>query len=473
MNNEGRALTAKKACIRCSKSKKRCDRAIPCCGLCARLGQRCEYDTFKTSYFGPVSIASKTSLGSEAAAIKCLKDAVIRELDPLTPESTLLVYRGSIEPWFPIAYNLKDRLRPVWEEVTLDVALLCLSICLVTTNPSSILRSDGPQFTNTYLQTKSTLALAEALGMNSPPIVQSRILLTLFEVSHGFYPAAYISIATTLRAADALEIHPMDEALQRQCISRAVSQEEACSIWGGILVLDRYIAIESGSQASLTRPRVEWLNNLFRPVFCPTHMQDQDKNSPLVRFSRMVEASAVLDKIHSAIHDPTSEHEFNKQEIILGVETSITFRGLLAEEIPPQDHIYSSGIALCHIALLLVFENSTRVASSMIATNYENLFDTTMLKHILPTVASTVEPFTTGTWSMDLNYFPPLVTFLVYKAAMLTTQRLSLEIDDNEGLARLKALRKFLSIVSERWLSCKRYLEILDENTTPRMLKAL
>lgn len=160
----------------------------------------------------------------------------------MAPEHILSAYSDSIALWFPIAYNLEGRLRPAWEDVALDVALLCLSICLVTAKPlSTSNRDDSAQFTNMYLQTKSSLALAEGLGLNSLPIVQSRILLTLFEVSHGFYPAAFISIATTLQAMDALEVHPMEEALQREWLSGVFGPEETVWTWCGILVLDRCV----------------------------------------------------------------------------------------------------------------------------------------------------------------------------------------------------------------------------------------
>lgn len=90
-----------------------------------------------------------------------------------------------------------------------------------------------------YLQTKSSLALAEGLGINSVPIVQSRILITLFEVSHDFYPAAYISIGATVRAAYALEIHPTGGAVQVQYLDGPVGNEETILIWCAIMVLDR------------------------------------------------------------------------------------------------------------------------------------------------------------------------------------------------------------------------------------------
>lgn len=256
-------MIAKKACARCSKSKKRCDRAIPDCGLCTRyfvelnplctmlltetacrLGRRCEYEVSKVLRLGSTPSQSpgpETFLDSGPITPSTLKNTVIHKLEPLTPESAFSAYHQAIEPWFPIVSKVQGRLRPTWDETSLDVALLCLSILLLTTSPSSIAKREGDtsEFETLYLQTKSSLALAEALGFNSVPIVQSRILITLFEVSHGFYPAAYISIGAAVRAVDALEVHPNGNALQPHCSDRSASHEETILIWSGILVLDR------------------------------------------------------------------------------------------------------------------------------------------------------------------------------------------------------------------------------------------
>jgi hypothetical protein len=172
---------------------------------------------------------------------KTLKNAVIQKLEPFTPGSAVSAYRQAVEPWFPVISELGSRVSATWDETILDVALLCLSILLFTTRPSSTARKDDitSGLETLYLQTKSSLAFAEGLGLNSVPIVQSRILLTLFEVSHGFYPTAYISIGATLRAADALEVHPIEDAVQPYCSAEAVTYEETVLIWCGVLVLDR------------------------------------------------------------------------------------------------------------------------------------------------------------------------------------------------------------------------------------------
>ena len=172
-----------------------------------------------------------------------LKNAIIQKLGPLTPEDTLSAYCRAIEPWFPIVSTsrLRSRLPLTWDEAPLDVALLCLSIILLTTTPPSAPEdeNDPSEFKSLYLYTKSSMISTEGLGINSFLIVQSRILVTLFEVAHGYYPAAYISIGATVRAVDALEIHPGADAAPSHFLDDEAKREETVLTWCGILVLDR------------------------------------------------------------------------------------------------------------------------------------------------------------------------------------------------------------------------------------------
>ncbi|KAK3661595.1 hypothetical protein LTR56_000083 [Elasticomyces elasticus] len=217
----------------------------------------------------------------------------------------------------------------------------------------------------------------------------------------------------------------------------------------------------------------------------------EDRDRPFSRFARLVEASSLLDKIYTTISSPTSERIFNMEEVMLTVKTSITLQTILTEEILADDHLYSGGLALCHVTLLLAYEHGTKGSCSANATDNWSSLATTMLISLLCTITSTVEVFATGKRSVDFNSFPPFVTFLVYKAAMITTERLSMGLNADDGLARLRTLRKMLRILSKRWLSCgklnrasrillkltrlreERYLKLLDEDTTPRMLKAI
>ena len=211
-----------------------------------RFGRRCEYEVSEASRFGPTpspSSRSESSLSSNPVTPSHLKKTIIHQLEPHTPESIVSAYHEAIESWFPIipTASLRSRLQSTWDEIPLDVALLCLSILLLTTSPSPTAQYDGgtSELENFYLKTKSNLAFAEGFRFNSFPIVQSRILIILFEVSHGFYPTAYISIGATVRAADALQDHSEPGALPPHCSDGPANHEETVLTWCGILILDR------------------------------------------------------------------------------------------------------------------------------------------------------------------------------------------------------------------------------------------
>jgi hypothetical protein len=57
----------------------------------------------------------------------------------------------------------------------------------------------------------------------------------------------------------------------------------------------------------------------------------------------------MLDKIHTTINSPTAEQVFNKEEVLLIVETSIALQQILADEVPTRDRIYSGGMTLLNL----------------------------------------------------------------------------------------------------------------------------
>lgn len=124
----------------------------------------------------------------------------------------------------------------------MDLLLLCLSIVILTNSPPAFPedQDDSSDFKPTYICLKSWLSCVEGLGSNSLEIVQARVLVTLFEVAHGFYPAAYISIGATVRAAEALDVHPGTDTSPFYSSDDDTKKTEATLTWSGILILDRF-----------------------------------------------------------------------------------------------------------------------------------------------------------------------------------------------------------------------------------------
>ncbi|EXJ82580.1 hypothetical protein A1O3_06393 [Capronia epimyces CBS 606.96] len=393
----------------------------------------------------------------------------------LTLKDSLSAYCREIEPWFHVISipRLQSQLPQTWEEVSVDVVLLCLSIALLTTpppSPSSPVAENGDGngngpwgFQTLYCQVKNWISSTEALGLNSCQLVQARILVTLYEVAHGLYPAAYISIGATVNAADALTVHPGAGAAAQYPHAPGTDdetkREDGVLIWGGILILDRYIAVDSGPHPSLTRSRSQAIHDLLKPTLCPTHWHGQDPTDPICRLARLVEASFLLDKTHSILNSPTAEHTINIEELILTVQTIINLQTILGEEVKDGVHLYAGGLSLCNAALLLAFENGTRVPPIAGSTENCNSMATESLASVLSTITSTVELFTLGTQSVEFNVLrvPPFVTFLVYKAAAIVTKRLLVDTSSSgsdEELGKLRLLRNFLKIMGARWLGC-------------------
>lgn len=207
----------------------------------SRLRQACHYEGLVIS--SPRSIPSSSidaELPLETLSPGHIKDAIAKKLTS-APGDIFVTYIQSIHPWFPIiAQTLQDQLPSSWNEASLDDTLLAFCINLLCTSPSTSSGDGTPSdFQSAYLRVKSWIAVIEGLGVTSLKIVQARALVTLFEVAHGFYPAAYISIGTTVRAADALKDHGYLCPSSSSSTSDESGKEEAIVIGWAIRILDR------------------------------------------------------------------------------------------------------------------------------------------------------------------------------------------------------------------------------------------
>jgi hypothetical protein len=92
-----------------------------------------------------------------------------------------------------------------------------------------------------YLSTKACIALVEGAGINSLEVAQSKLLIALFEVGHGFYPAAYTSISAAVSAIEALIIYDEANASRNQSAVPEKRQSELMITWRGVLIVDRLV----------------------------------------------------------------------------------------------------------------------------------------------------------------------------------------------------------------------------------------
>ncbi|KAG0650488.1 Transcription factor [Hyphodiscus hymeniophilus] len=117
-----------------------------------------------------------------------------------------------------------------------DVAFLCICMKMIAWSPSP--HDDEPQ-TADYLAAKQYGSELENAGVFTVAILQGRLLITTYELGHGIYPAAYMSIRACIDHAVALglDANVMEEGGTNLTW---VEQEERRRIWWAIVILERY-----------------------------------------------------------------------------------------------------------------------------------------------------------------------------------------------------------------------------------------
>jgi hypothetical protein len=200
--------------------------------MLSSLGQRCTYgDSDSTDEANP-----------EALTPAAIKANIIARLSSTNPREIMTAYSETIHPWFSIfsQSTLSKQHPTTWDTASVDFVLLCFAIILLNSAPRE---SQGTYVLSSelrpkYLMSKAWIALLEGAGLNSIDFVKARLLVNIFEVSHGLYPAAYLSVAATVRAADALA------AFQPQGVSLSLAEADAKEymiMWCGIAVIDGFV----------------------------------------------------------------------------------------------------------------------------------------------------------------------------------------------------------------------------------------
>lgn len=118
-----------------------------------------------------------------------------------------------------------------------DVVLLLLALKLITTflpagsrSPRTALYNSTKQF---YLKVEGSFSIL---------VLQAGILVALYELGHGIYPAAFLSIGTCARYAHALGINVSRTVPTRRVLT-LVEVEERRRVWWAIVILDRFVAV--------------------------------------------------------------------------------------------------------------------------------------------------------------------------------------------------------------------------------------
>lgn len=151
-------------------------------------------------------------------------------------------YFDSIHIWLPFISKIRlhqsilSQASPL-SQPRADVAILLLCMKLVIWNPSENGVFDNPR-NQRYFAAKRFLLEIETAGVLTVQAAQACILLTLYELGHAIYPAAYLSIGTCARYAMALGFNGKVTPHTVEG-SEWIKQEERRRVWWAVVILDR------------------------------------------------------------------------------------------------------------------------------------------------------------------------------------------------------------------------------------------
>ncbi|KAL7933338.1 hypothetical protein V8C35DRAFT_322372 [Trichoderma chlorosporum] len=251
-------------CEPCKRLKRRCDRELPECSLCIRTHRPCEYPPGSTPASpaetqSPQSILSLSDIPTNRFPATYFFDRqafnyrhMSIERGHLPPSSVALSGLGGIDEirqiahkyftsvhlWFPIINRSKfygSFLHGSFEADT-EISLLALCMQILGTRPSNGTQALEPG----YLSIKQAFMQLEQAGVLNVTVLQALLLIALYEIGNGIYPAAYLTIGNCARYAVALDLDR--EILNwNHNASDWVLMEEKHRAWWAVLMLDRYL----------------------------------------------------------------------------------------------------------------------------------------------------------------------------------------------------------------------------------------
>ncbi|KAJ5579116.1 hypothetical protein N7450_007983 [Penicillium hetheringtonii] len=426
-------MSADQACVRCRKQKRKCDRILPCCALCKRLNKHCVYQLPEDA---PRLLAmpdwADLKLNNLGYTLELQVSAVIG--DGLKLQEAAALYFRTIHTWFPIVSekNYHARLantRVQTNTTPPELSLLTLCMALVCKEPIAGVLPDSTW--SLYVSIKGFVGLLEVMGANSLEMIQSRILLTTFEIGHAVNDAACISAAANLRAAFGLNLDSLG-----QKSASPEEQEEIQNVRYALLIVDSYASLESGQPPSTQRGR---------PSSDTKDVADVELNA----FPKLARASKLLDwvLIHLYATSPQDRSSGVEGVAILKCLTSFmtTFQNVELHPHPLSD----SALAISRSAMIEALE----LGSHMI--NPDNYYCVLTSVNILKSLVHEVGLGGKTPPPVETAAFPVFIAHCLFKAAMvcLCDTRVSGGIDTEPFIQPMKTL---LGYLGHRWVAASR-----------------
>lgn len=141
--------------------------------------------------------------------------------------------------WLPILSQKRITEKVDNFNAATDTGLALLLLCMKLV---SQLLSDRehPALSPLYCLAKGALSRLEHAGLISLQLLQSAILIAVYEIGHAIYPASYLSISHAARLGIMMGFHCKYAAQLFKEPETWTYREEERRAWWAIVILDRY-----------------------------------------------------------------------------------------------------------------------------------------------------------------------------------------------------------------------------------------
>lgn len=149
-------------------------------------------------------------------------------------------YFQTVHKWMPIISRVRLSSLADAElggRMRADFALLLLAMKLIQYVPGS---SSNAVRDRLYVCAKEFAASLEIAGVYTLLKLQANLLIATYEMGHGIFPAAYISVGCCVTQAMALGIHHREAPQILEQPRTWIDWEERQRVWWLVVILERY-----------------------------------------------------------------------------------------------------------------------------------------------------------------------------------------------------------------------------------------
>ncbi|KAF9892056.1 hypothetical protein FE257_002462 [Aspergillus nanangensis] len=251
------ATHAANVCTVCREQKRKCDKKLPFCSRCVQLKRPCNYTwqvpeqtvaPAKQENNRPDLLFQFLQSGSDNAVCRSpnvdrlFVSVALKKLaeQSVSVDQILGDYFSNIHPWLPVILEqpFRQRLSKLQAAPRAETALVLLTVLLMMHRGARDVK--GTSRKHIYNLCKYLFSFLQLRRGPSVELVQSGLLLVLYELGDSSPSSASLSIATCARLGYALKLN-VDKGRDHEDMISWMEGEERRRVWAGLYMLDRLI----------------------------------------------------------------------------------------------------------------------------------------------------------------------------------------------------------------------------------------